>query len=473
MRSLAILALLCGVAVARPGGGHSFSSHSSSHSYSSHSSSSHSYSSGGHYSSGGSSDDGAAAVAMLLVMLAVIAVFVLAGSSSQSDSYDTAYSAPPPPPSIGELPALLAADPDFSRTMFEDFVYRLYAELQRARGTPELARLMPYLGPDAQRTLSAPHERIEHVVVGTLHSAFRHLAPTWQVVVTYEANLATASGTHYVVEEWVYSRSEGVRTKPPATQLWPCPNCGAPWQAGDDPRTCAHCGQHITPGRFDWAIIDIAVLSSQDEGLTLTGTTPEVGNDYPTVRAPDAQAHLAALSADDPAVTWEAFQARVKLVYARLNEGWNASQLEPVRGLVTRSLQDYLRYWLDEYRRQGLVNHLDSAEVTTIELAKVDRDRWFDAITVRVCATGYDYTLRGAEVVGGLRTQHRPYTEYWTFVRSTARRGKITTDASCPNCGAPLAISDAGACTHCAAELENGSFDWVLSKIEQDDVYSG
>ena len=45
--------------------------------------------------------------------------------------------------------------------------------------------------------------------------------------------------------------------------------------------------------------------------------------------------------------------------------------------------------------------------------------------------------------------------------------------ASCPNCGAPLAISNAGACTHCNAQIENASFDWTLSKIEQDDVYRG
>ena len=45
--------------------------------------------------------------------------------------------------------------------------------------------------------------------------------------------------------------------------------------------------------------------------------------------------------------------------------------------------------------------------------------------------------------------------------------------ANCPNCGAPLAISNAGQCTHCNAEVESGSFDWTLSKIEQDDVYRG
>jgi hypothetical protein len=31
----------------------------------------------------------------------------------------------------------------------------------------------------------------------------------------------------------------------------------------------------------------------------------------------------------------------------------------------------------------------------------------------------------------------------------------------------------AGACTHCGAHVTSGEFDWILSKIEQDDSYRG
>jgi hypothetical protein len=162
------------------------------------------------------------------------------------------------------------------------------------------------------------------------------------------------------------------------------------------------------------------------------------------------------------------------MIYARLNDAWNAQDLTPVRGLVTSALLSYLKFWIDEYKRQRLANHLDDAKPQHIALAKVTRDKYYDAITVRVFADGLDYTLdREQRIVGGSRTERRAYTEYWTFLRSSARRGPITTAPSCPNCGAPLAISDAGACTHCGVEVESGSFDWVLSKIEQDDVYRG
>ena len=373
-----------------------------------------------------------------------------------------------------DLGALLADDPDFSRAVFEDFAYRLYADAQRARGdVSALQRLAPYIVPAALAKLAEPHERVEQVIVGALHLVgMRKLGAVWQLVVRYESNVATAHGTSYRVERWIFGRESG-RTKPAATRAWPCPSCGAPWSSGEDPRRCAHCGQAIEAGKLDWALIEMVLDSSKSVGTTLTGTVPEVGNDYPTVRAENALALAGAITANDPGVTWPAFEARVAMIYERLNSGWNGGDLTPVRGLLTRSLMDYMRYWLDEYRRQGLHNRIDDARILRFELAKVERDRWYDAITTRVFATGHDYTLRDQTVVGGSRTIERPYTEYWTLLRSSARRGPIVAEPKCPSCGAPLAISDTGACTYCQAELENGSFDWVLSKIEQDDVYAG
>ena len=470
MRWLVAIALLCGVAHARPGGGHSFSggSHSS---YSSHSSSSHySGGGGGGYSDGEGFTENQIVIGSLVCVVIVLALAII-WSRRQHRAWLATATIDAPPATIDDL---LAADPDFSDAVFEDFAYRLYAEAQRARGNPAaIARIAPYLAPDVAAKLSAAHAAVEQVVIGGIHTlGVRQADGVWQIAVQFESNVATKDETFYIVERWFFGRAGG-HTKLPATRDWPCPNCGAPWQATEDPRTCAHCGQPIEPGRFDWAVTTMLVDSWDSVGQTLTGTVPEVGNDYPTIVAPDARELAAKLTADDPNVTWPAVETRVAMIYTRLNEGWNASDLTPIRGLVTRSLQDYLRYWLDAYRREGLHNRLDDARIIRFDLAKVVRDRWFDAITVRVFATGHDYTLRGDAIVGGSREAFRDYTEYWTLLRSSARRGPIVTQPACPNCGAPLAISDAGACTHCNAELENGSFDWVLSKIEQDDVYSG
>ena len=43
----------------------------------------------------------------------------------------------------------------------------------------------------------------------------------------------------------------------------------------------------------------------------------------------------------------------------------------------------------------------------------------------------------------------------------------------CPNCGAELKVEMSGQCAYCQVKVTTGRFDWVLSKIEQDDSYSG
>jgi len=494
MAGLAVIAVvaLAVIADARPGGGHSSSGggrssggggyrSSSSSSSSSRSSSS---SSGGYRSGGG--NHGATGVVILLVVGALVVAGVVAVKQSSSSWTSGSLSlglpavsssepaAPRPPP---DLSALVARDPDLSVPVLEDFVYQLFSAAHRVRATPaELAKLQPYLSPTAIEHLQSRGPAPSQVVIGTLRLASYRVDPNKQqdrIAVHIEATLHT-SPPSYVTESWLLVRSTTAVSKPPATtRTWPCPNCGAPWQ-GNDARTCQHCGETMQTGKFDWCVNSITVKSAKNVLASLTGTVEEYGNDLPTVYRGDAMQLMAAITADDPQVTFEAVRARVALIYARLNEGWNASDLTPVRGLTTTALRDYMQYWLDEYRRQGLHNHLDNAKIEYIELAKVTRDRHFDTITMRVRAGGNDYTknAKGA-IVGGSTKFFRRYTEYWTVMRASSRRGPVTTTPSCPNCGAALAISDTGTCTHCQATVENGQFDWILSKIEQDDTYAG
>ena len=54
-----------------------------------------------------------------------------------------------------------------------------------------------------------------------------------------------------------------------------------------------------------------------------------------------------------------------------------------------------------------------------------------------------------------------------------SKEGTPTAEPVCSNCGAPLAVTQSGECSHCNAHVTLGEFDWVLSKIEQDDSYRG
>jgi hypothetical protein len=131
------------------------------------------------------------------------------------------------------------------------------------------------------------------------------------------------------------------------------------------------------------------------------------------------------------------------------------------------------RYWIDAYRKQRLRNVVDGYRVQRVEPVKIDRDAFYESVTVRMSAQGRDYTVdEQGQVKAGSKDYLRQWTEYWTFIRS--RSGvEGTQQRACPNCGAPVRLGATGVCEFCGGKLTTGEFDWVLSRIEQDEVYSG
>jgi hypothetical protein len=65
----------------------------------------------------------------------------------------------------------------------------------------------------------------------------------------------------------------------------------------------------------------------------------------------------------------------------------------------------------------------------------------------------------------------RPY-EDWTFQRAvgvTTANEPGTLENTCPSCGAPIALTQIGECRYCKAAVTSGKFDWVVSRIDQED----
>jgi hypothetical protein len=163
------------------------------------------------------------------------------------------------------------------------------------------------------------------------------------------------------------------------------------------------------------------------------------------------------------------------VIFGELNRAYSALDLQPARGLLSDGMFDYLRYWTDAYRAQGLRNVLDGTRIVRTQRVKVQADRYFDAVTFRIWASGLDYTIdvRSNRKISGSDSRPRDYSEYWTLMRAAGARGQSRADANCPNCAAPLSVTMAGNCSHCSAHITRGEFDWVLSKIEQDEAYEG
>jgi predicted lipid-binding transport protein (Tim44 family) len=479
-----LVLLTCAPGEARPGGGHTFSS--------------------GHGSGGGSDGGDGAGLVIFLIRLVIEApaigipavivvgvIYVVVRRRAGSENWEYRQEGTPLPvgPTPGEegFAGLMQRDPEFSTVLFDDFCYALYARAQKARAsTEDLSRLAPYLSEQPRSDLQARSPAgvpVEEVVIGEMRikelilPAAGAVGPMDAFVsVQFVANLGLgAAAAQYVQETWILARSITAVTRPwKGIRSFNCPACGAPFEVSGTSR-CASCGNDVDGGQFDWVVRRIDLAEVQSLPPTLTKTVEEEGTDRRTVSQPDSSDRWASLMADDPSLTGVAFDARLRLIFSELEGAWEALDPSLARAFISDALASYLRYWTDAYRAQGLKNVNEGAAVSRWAIAKVLRDKHYDAVTVRIWASGRDSTVNVAtgKVVSGNPKVERRYSEYWTLIRGASARGAPRQDKACPGCGAPLRVNMAGNCEYCNVLITSGDFDWVLSRIEQDDSYAG
>jgi ribosomal protein L24E len=308
--------------------------------------------------------------------------------------------------------------------------------------------------------------------------------PTVQITVDFDANYTEFTPhegdprgemSYYVRERWSLERKREVLSPTPeqATALH-CPKCGAPLQK-DTVGACAFCHSKIESGEFQWYVRSINTLQREARGPLLTSDVPEVGTLNATVMQPNFPAVRAAFEQNNPSFSWADFQARARMIFNELQSAWSTLEWERARPFETDNIFQMHRYWIEAYKRQGLRNALDQCQITAMQASRIKVDAFYNSITLRIFAQGYDYTIdQSGRIVSGSNRNLRKWSEYWTFVRySKARPAASRADLNCPNCGAPLKVSASGICEFCGGKITSGEFDWVLSKIEQDESYTG
>jgi hypothetical protein len=281
--------------------------------------------------------------------------------------------------------------------------------------------------------------------------------------------------TYYARERWLMERRRDVLSPPPAQAVaLHCPRCGAALQK-DTAGACAFCGARIESGEFQWFVRAITLLGREERGPLLTSNVPEVGTDSPSVVQPSFANIRAYFEKSHPEFNWGEFQTRARMIFTELQAAWVKLDWERARPHETDNIFQMHRYWIEAYRRQHLRNMLDECRITSMQPVKIMEDAFYNAITMRIWAEGYDYTVDASgRVVAGSKKELRRWSEYWTFIRNRqARPQHARTDLSCPNCGAPLKVNTTGICQFCEGKITSGEFDWVLSKIEQDESYAG
>jgi inner membrane protein import complex subunit Tim44-like protein len=478
--SALLILFLCVPALARVGGGESYSGGGSSHS-------------GGSGGGGGGEAIGFLlellfrlvfyypAIGIPLVIAIVVGYFYFQRSTQagqqfrdlQNWSADHSVKRRRPP----SLENLRRNDPAFSETLFLDFVNSLYSKLLLGMGD-DLGELGAYLDNGLRARMEAGVSgKVDAVIIGSVRLlSIREQDESEYVDIEVESNLSLRDETElYVVDELTLTRLSGVKTNPPKTvYALACPYCGNTGGI-DKSGQCSFCQQVVNSGQWSWVVKDFRNLKSTPKPpVVLSQSGLEIGTDLPTERSPSLHSDLAKLQASDPTFDRDRFEEFAKQTFLALQQAWTELKWEKARALETDYLFNQHQYWINSYQKVGVRNVLEEVEVTDLQLSKISIDEYFEGITVRLFARMKDYTVSAdtGKVLSGFPDQPRSFSEYWTFVRRSGVTSKDRDATRCPSCGAPLdKVTQVGVCEYCQSKITRGDFDWILSRIEQDEAY--
>ena len=483
-------------AEARVGGGSSYKGSSSRSSGSSRSSSGGGYSgggySGGYVSTGGGGGSIGGAVFMLLLFGGIWLVIQVVSARAKNGqlSYDGSdnddegprFAQPLPASSVGRGRQI---DPTFSEVLFMERAVLLVTRLlQAAPRAQDLEAMSPYITQAASLVLAARSRDVKSVggvtvgasTIAALKQVTANGTSLLHITVKLHLNrhLETTSGprSFYSHESWSFVRPIGtavMRDEDSITKFG-CPGCGSPLDRDGFGR-CVHCQTSLSPGTADWTVMAVTVLQQEQQGPLLTQNVQEVGTDAPTSKDPRVLDDADRLIGVDER---NRLLVRARDIFSNLQAAWTARNLDGLRPFETDALFQSHAFWIREYERQGLRNRIDDLDVQGVELCRVEEDGLHVVAMCRIAAECLDSTVndKTGRVVGGDAKKRRAFTEYWTFVKHKDAAGSPSMK-NCPSCGAQLQISQSGVCEFCQSKLTLGRFDWVASRIEQDEEISG
>lgn len=400
----------------------------------------------------------------------------------------SASTAAPRGAAVPGLAALRQRDPGYSSVVLLDFVVLVHRRALEAIGTGEWDPLSPFVVHGARDRLIAAHagvKAVSDVVTGGVRilkverrGAEDHLVVRFESTRT-ESLVAGGERRVLVEEQWTFRRAAGATSLPPADmERLGCPNCGASIEV-TPMGACKACGTPITSGQLQWQVAFTDLLSRSAARIPKTTELPggeEPAVRWPTVEARDLAVTRSELSRRHPEFDPIVFDARVHLVYHTLQGAVSAGRWDDARPYVTDRMYQTLRFGIERYTAAGLRNQLEDVTLERTAMAKIELDAWYESITVRLWGSCKDSIVdRNGRVVGGDPRVARRFSEYWTFLRSAEGPGDSHGDRlACPSCGAPLdRIGKDGICGYCGSKITTGRFDWVLTRIEQPEVYAG
>ena len=388
-----------------------------------------------------------------------------------------------------DLQKLKQDDPNFSETLFLDFVQNLFYQYYNTYNKADFDKLSAFLTKNVNK--QTDKMKFNEVVINSINiiEVNQQEAQT-DIKVWIESNYTQFTNTKkerlFAQSEWTFRRKGGVLSLEPAKmQSIACPSCGAP-DSFDANHKCNNCGTVVEPETMQWALCNTYTAFTESYVAdNLVAYSEEQGTYNNTIFSKNLERNTSLFAQkhhiDNFNTYFDKFTAEIiRPTFSTVYTAWSDKRWNKARHLMSDYLYTSLDFWLEEYNKKGFTNKLADINVRKMELVDVQLDKYYETFTVRVYASCLDYTINdnSGKIIGGNNSKPRVFSEYWTFVRHSdkdfSNDNHSTHDHldNCPACGAPAdKISNAGTCGYCNNKLSTGEFSWILSRISQDEAY--
>ena len=213
-------------------------------------------------------------------------------------------------------------------------------------------------------------------------------------------------------------------------------------------------------------------VASQSTAVTGAAVLPSgVGRLEPAGPVNERKAAIAAICAHDPEFVADDLAQRAVLVHDVVSQSVTSGDAGVARLVMADSLWGAHRM-IVSVRVDNGVQREEDVTVVGADVVEAFHSTLVDEVRVRLSCQGVccDAHTETGLVLRGSRNRSS-WQEDLTFTRSARAQtpaGGGVLARSCPNCGAPLNVSDEGACTTCQALVMSGRHDWVLTGMSRD-----
>jgi len=236
-------------------------------------------------------------------------------------------------------------------------------------------------------------------------------------------------------EVWSFIRRRGKHSKKGIPALeGKCPSCGADLPLGEVVK-CEYCKAHVNSGEHDWVLAEI--------------TQPEEWRAEPAVGEISG---LAELRERDPSVSRQEIEDRASVIFWK----W-------IEAKATGKKDKLSRFCISPPQSGSEVAEL---ELGAAQLAQVA----VGSAELESILTGGEQDYAYVEIMWSASVdgkEPQTFTHVLALGRGAnakSRNGLSSLD--CPECGGPLAGSDAVTCQYCGTKLSGGKHEWALYAVE-------